>query len=476
MNDDDVLKYWIQPEILFGVQAMGIDLTGDTPVIFEGGRGTGKTMLLKWLSNEIRIKEYISEKGTGQGFLNQTLFVGIYHRFDGPSLGSFDSRHTTPEGWETLFKHYFELTIAQKIVMMWQNLKQNGCINIKQDKEREIISEILKLVNDTIVIQEELTLDFAVDFFQRELEKVFDFINCADFLLKLSSLDMLSGQENLFLVSPSFCKKIFQNFIKRDLSYCLTNTKISNTTNKKSLTHWSNTLVNLVTFRIGTRLKGFKTFDTLDVGEFLMEDADYRRIRFEDVLMSHNEEYRNLLKKIAKKRLEHIPELQTKGFIDIENILGELPVEDEANLIVFNKKLTQLEIDEYPIEQYFKAKHVIEIAKVLSEKYRLSDSLDTDLDCLIGKKPLLEMLIYCCFGETTRLMSLQQCIPLSSMEKEIKLNLKNTPTCTTRTNYPYSSNLLASTSPSKNNMPALAFIACYLQAYTHFPGVMLSKL
>ena len=36
MGDDDVLKYWIQPEIVFGVK------TGDTPVIFEGGRGTKK--------------------------------------------------------------------------------------------------------------------------------------------------------------------------------------------------------------------------------------------------------------------------------------------------------------------------------------------------------------------------------------------------------------------------------------------------
>ena len=392
MGDDDVLQYWIQPEILFGAQAMGIDLTGDTPVIFEGGRGTGKTMLLKWMSNEVKIKEYVSEKGDGQGFLDQTLCIGIYHRFDGPSLASFDSRHTTPEGWETLFKHYFELVIGQKFVMMWQNLKQNGCINVNQDQERKVISEIIKLVNDKVAVLEVLTLDFVIDFFQRELEKIFDFINCA----ALSTETVFSGQTirsgKLIFGIPKLLQENISEFNQKRFILLLDEYENLQFNQQKIV----NTLVkhtkNLVTFRIGSRLRGFKTFDTLNAGEFLMEDADYRRIRFEDVLMAHNEEYRNLLKKIATKRLEHIPELQTKGFTDIENILGELPIEEEANLIVFSKNLSQIQIDEYPIEQYLKSKHVTEIARVLNNKYRLSDSLDSYLVRLIGKKPLLEML------------------------------------------------------------------------------------
>ena len=57
MGGEDILRYWIQPEILFGTDASGIDFLGNIPIIIEGGRGTGKTMLLKWMSNEIRIKE-----------------------------------------------------------------------------------------------------------------------------------------------------------------------------------------------------------------------------------------------------------------------------------------------------------------------------------------------------------------------------------------------------------------------------------
>ena len=44
-----------------------------------------------------------------------------------------------------------------------------------------------------------------------------------------------------------------------------------------------------VLFRIGTRLRGFRTNHTLIEEEFLMRDADYRKIRFEDILLAHDQ-------------------------------------------------------------------------------------------------------------------------------------------------------------------------------------------
>lgn len=89
MDDNDIIRFWIEPKIKSGRQARGIDLTGDIPVVVEGGRGTGKTMLLKIMSNDVSIKKYIAGNGDGKHFLEQTHFLGIYHRFDGPSLGAF---------------------------------------------------------------------------------------------------------------------------------------------------------------------------------------------------------------------------------------------------------------------------------------------------------------------------------------------------------------------------------------------------
>ena len=76
-------------------------------------------MLLKWMSNEVRIKEHVVKNSSGKGFLNKVSYIGIYHRFDGPSLGSFTSRNTTDLAWETIFKHYFELVIGQRLVIFY---------------------------------------------------------------------------------------------------------------------------------------------------------------------------------------------------------------------------------------------------------------------------------------------------------------------------------------------------------------------
>ena len=67
MSDDSVLKYWVKPELLFELEAVGIDLVGRIPVVVQGGRGTGKTMLLRYLSYELQLKDYEKNKGYKTG-------------------------------------------------------------------------------------------------------------------------------------------------------------------------------------------------------------------------------------------------------------------------------------------------------------------------------------------------------------------------------------------------------------------------
>lgn len=178
MNDDEIIRYWIEPHVLFGRTALGIDLTGNIPVVLMGGRGTGKTMLLKFMSNEIQIKEYLSKHKNGRGFLKEANYLGVYHRFDGPSLASFADRNVTDEAWETIFKHYLEVVIGQNYVTMLRNLKQAGCIDLSDDTERSLISEVFRLIGENAIPDpEERTLDSLIALMQKKLDRVFEFIN-----------------------------------------------------------------------------------------------------------------------------------------------------------------------------------------------------------------------------------------------------------------------------------------------------------
>ena len=122
-----------------------------------------------------------------------------------------------------------------------------------------------------------------------------------------------------------------------------------------------------------------------------MEDADYRRIRFEDVLTAKDETFRELLKMIAKRRLEQTPDFKNRKLVEIDHLLGELPPEEEAKIIVFGNKTNQQEIDAYPLDKYSKENnHITEIRAILKDKYNIIS--EKALYELINKKPLLEML------------------------------------------------------------------------------------
>ena len=59
MEDDDIIKYWITPGPLSDLILSGSELISSPPILFMGGRGCGKTMILKYMSNEIQIKKAI---------------------------------------------------------------------------------------------------------------------------------------------------------------------------------------------------------------------------------------------------------------------------------------------------------------------------------------------------------------------------------------------------------------------------------
>lgn len=130
-----------------------------------------------------------------------------------------------------------------------------------------------------------------------------------------------------------------------------------------------------VSFKIGSRLKGVKTYDTLTTEEYLREPADYRKIIFENILNVSSLEYKKILIKIAEKRLRHIPEFKSKNLTDIKKILGySLSPEQEANRIVNSSK--------------DKRKHFYKIEK--HKKTSISEKTISDLKC--EGRPLIEKL------------------------------------------------------------------------------------
>jgi dephospho-CoA kinase len=373
MDDDVVLKYWTQPQVLFEQQAIGIDLTGNIPVVLMGGRGTGKTMLLKYMSNEIQIKQYIKEKSNARDFLQNDNYLAVYYRFDGPSLSNFNNRNVSDAAWDVIFKHYFELIIGQKYMLMLQNLKENGCLEIEVIDEEKLASRIFKLFSEGQTNRGNCNFAFLFEWLQNKQYEVDDFVNNAPLRcnIEFQSKPIPSGR--LIFGIPKLLQESLLNFKYKNILVMFDEYENLTEHQQKII----NTLIKHtkipVSFRIGTRINGFKTYDTLNENEFLMEDADYRKILFEDILTSSKKEYKQLLKQIAEKRLNEEPILKRNGFTDIEQILESVTNESEALQIVTKSR---------------NKPHIQEIKKNLEHK-----NAESMLPMLLyPENPLIEML------------------------------------------------------------------------------------
>jgi hypothetical protein len=392
MNDDEIIEYWIHPEKIWDRQAIGVDTTGIIPVVLMGGRGCGKTMLLKYLSNEVQLKDFIRKNGTATGFLKKKDFLGVYLRFDGPSLSGFSDRGIDPMVWETVFKHYLDVVIGERYVSMLIALNDSGALKMPRDIEFRVVREWLKLMNKEGSLKNtQYSFGNLRDVLQAMADEVSQFVNSAALSNNPSfhpSYVIPSGR--LISGIPEILSRNINELRGKKIIILLDEYETLLEQQQKVV----NTLVKYtkipVTFRIGTRINGIKTYGTLFPVEFLQEDADYRCILFEDIFSARDSTYRNLLKEIARKRLETVPVFKKKKLTDIEKWLGSFDPVREAVSTVYGKNSPDGDDD---LEKHLARKHI----KALLHELRRIGIGDAAADSLLRRmifpsNPLIEML------------------------------------------------------------------------------------
>ena len=391
MEDDDIIKYWITPGPLSDLILSGDELISSPPIFFKGGRGCGKTMILKYMSNEIQIKK-ANEGGIEQrDFLSNLHFIGIYNRFDGPSLSIFQKRDIGEIEWETIFKHYFEIVICKKYVQMLQNFKTNNYLDLDEKGNKKLIADLEKCIFDTTT-PEIQTFEDLIDKLEKLSKTVFNFINHAPFEKnpKFKSEIIFSSGSLIFGV-PAIIVNNIQSFRRKQFVILLD--EYENASKQQQLI--INTLIKHVqppvTFLIGTRFHGIKTYDTMNKDEFLMEDADYRTISFEEVVRDKN--YTDFLRDIATKRLEKIEIAKENGLLNIEEILGYYSPEDEARKIINGDWF--LKPKKRNFEIYKQKKHVLKLREILIRENKKIDSSKIDdiiRNLICEENPLIDIL------------------------------------------------------------------------------------
>lgn len=299
---------------LFTHPAYFPELLNRGPCLLVGGRGTGKTTVLKMLSYE------------GQAHLNaqrgvdEWEFVGLYWRIDTSIVRAFDGAGVTLDQWVKLFAHYVNLTLAGLILDFheWCSNRTDRPLQLSiKDLQKAAISIGIESVADTIAFREQidtalLDLETSInnlDQTDRSTPKVSILGRPLQYLIAGLSADRTLANKTYYFLIDEY--ENLSNYQQR----------VMNTLIKHAGDH-------PYTFKVGMQELGHRERATLNPNEQLIAPADYTFIditeRFEDASFS------NFSRQVCESRLQRL-----RGHFAVLDTIDELfpPLSEEAEAV-----------------------------------------------------------------------------------------------------------------------------------------------
>ena len=334
MKFDEVKKYWCSPFVIYHLSEDEL-FTSTTPIIIEGIRGSGKTMILKYLSYNVQ-KIDLNDKSIEYklDYLRKRSF-GIYFRYKEDICNIFNNMKCPEYKKEKAFKNYYELCVARELIdslsLFYDGAEPEELIKVIS----EVLSEPVKsLLEAEECIHSHITrLDDAFNNSDYDDEWIdnslvgFKFSNIIKDLID-SITNKVPGWENILFV---LLLDEYENLgsLKR-----VVNTLIKQVDDSLNLS-----------YRVGMRPAGLELDNSTYIGnEKLQVDRDYlyRPLEYDSFTA-----YKKFAAEIAKRRLQDIDAFNKKQLTNIRRLLGEKEdFDEEAKEVAKEKK--QFE----PIKEY----------------------------------------------------------------------------------------------------------------------------
>jgi hypothetical protein len=343
MSSEQISELFAEPFVLFTIPES--DITSDkSSIVFIGGRGTGKTMLLRQFSYNVQMITIGSK--TFLEKVRKDKYIGIYFRVDNPllrSLDAFKSSGSDSNLQESVFTHYFELTIFKDYLEVVKILLNDANIKSEDSRYSSIVTELFQMIPKASG-QESKDIDGLLRYVIRQINYIWEFQSQKaidiDDSLRFNPECSLILQGRL---TNEFCNSRVLNIIGLDnIVILLLIDEFENFSERQQMV--LNAAMRFTKdcgarLRIGMRPNGFKTYATLSSEEFIKVGRDYKKVEIGNPLVfkSNDKLYPELIKKIAEKRLALVPMFNGKCIVDF---LGqEENLEAEAKSIVGGKTI-----------------------------------------------------------------------------------------------------------------------------------------
>ena len=282
---------WLGERIfdLFAKPAYFPELEQRRPCVLIGGRGTGKTMVLRGLSYE---GHYALSRSTSP---MDWLYFGLYYRVNTNRVTAFAGPETSDDRWTRLFAHYVNLLLCEKITqfMMWYEGTVGRSMALDPSHFRIVCESMhIEHVDSFAALSSQIRMSLVQ--FESQINNIAD---SEEIRLTTQGVPIDLLCETIGRL-PGFQSKQFYFLIDEYESLSPLQQRVFNTLIKNCGERYS--------FKIGVRELGWRVHETLNPGEILESPADYARIDISERM--DGDRFSQFALEVCNNRLSQLPE------------------------------------------------------------------------------------------------------------------------------------------------------------------------
>ena len=302
-SDQQILDFWVdwpradrsEPDssgILNLVQP-----TSPMPMIIEGGKGSGKTHLMRYLT---LTNQLLRSDNNVEQTLDEDGYIGIYVRFSALNASRFKGKNQSAEIWASIFAYYSELWLGQ---IMLESIARLAELSPAVAADIATVGQDLARMLTKAPASDLSTLQDFLTYLQQEQRLVDHEINNCGLT---GTLDIAINMNRGALIFDG-CQVISQSSeLLRDIMFLFLLDEYENLNAEQQV--YVNTLIREkrppANFKIGTRSYGMKTYKTLNSGERLKEGSEFSLLKLDDQLRSDPKAYNDFCLEIISRRLD----------------------------------------------------------------------------------------------------------------------------------------------------------------------------